>query len=196
MRRERRPDPTALPEVDLELYQKRPREKFSQFRIICALQRAAKQRRLGRGPALKLLERAAKILCCSPGTIRSYVRRHPKVRAVKLELDAEWRKLVNTISSDMAADLKRRQDERQDAGHQVYRIDFAGLKDFPVGWKGLEGVLGLPYGRDVDIEPEVAEPKPAEVATPRRAEPPVAPGPRLHRMKVPMVRVRDLPRQN
>lgn len=91
--------------VDLEIYQKRPRERFTQARVIRALRRAAKQQN---GAPLGLTTRAARRLSCAESTVRAYIRRYPAIRAVKEEIEEEWRVMVDAIVADMKASLRGR----------------------------------------------------------------------------------------
>ena len=93
-------------EADLEIYTKRPRERFSQARIINALKKAAAQRN---GAPLGLTARAAQRLNCAESTVRSYIRRYPKIRAVKEEIEAQWFALADAIFAHANAEYRSRQ---------------------------------------------------------------------------------------
>ena len=85
-------------EIDLALYTRRPRERFTQARVIVALKKAAQQRY---GTSLGLTKRAARHLRCAESTVRSYIQRYPKVRAVKEQIEKEWRALVDDIIAEI-----------------------------------------------------------------------------------------------
>lgn len=97
---------SRLNDFDLGLYSRRPREKFTQARVIRALQRAAQQQS---GVALGVTKRAARRLSCAESTVRSYIKKYPLVAAAKLEIEAAWQARVD----EMLAEIKARQSGRK-----------------------------------------------------------------------------------